>query len=125
MGVIVLVEDQYENARLARRLLEAAGHVVHVAVDGEAGLTAIFDVRPDLVLMDLGLPDIDGQTVIGILRQEASMKHVPLVAFTAYPEQIAHDLGAAYGCSGVISKPIDTRRFVAQVNAFMETSHAE
>lgn len=120
MSVIVLIEDNPQNARLAARLLQHAGHEVVVAEDGEMGLNAVMDgPPPDLVLVDLGLPDLDGQTVVALLRQQPGLDSVPLIAFTAWPESTAHTMALAYGCDGVITKPIDTRAFAGQVEAHL------
>jgi CheY-like chemotaxis protein len=86
-------------------------------------LTTVFSQLPDLVLIDLGLPDIDGQTVIALIRQQPSLQHVALIAFTAWPEDTAHNMAKAYGCDGVITKPIDTRAFVNQIQAYLDGVH--
>lgn len=119
MSTIVLIEDNADNARLAAKLLRRAAHTVFVAEDGETGLMRVFENRPDLVLLDLGLPDVDGQTLIGMLQQEDRLKDVPIIAFTAWPEETAHGMATAYGYDGVIVKPIDTRRFVEQVETYL------
>jgi two-component system cell cycle response regulator DivK len=125
MSLIVLVEDNPHNARLASRLLRKAGHEVIVAQDGEQGLTAILGSQPDLILVDLGLPDIDGQTVVAVLRQQNHLNQVPILIFTAYPEQTAYEMAQAYRCDGVIMKPIDTRYFVGQVDEFLGVRRLE
>ena len=84
------------------------------------GLTTVLDNQPDLILVDLGLPDLDGQTVVAMLRQHCTLKHVPIIAFTAWPESTAREMVRAYGCDGVISKPIDTRQFAQQVGSFIQ-----
>lgn len=120
MSRVVLIEDTPQNAQLAEKLMRKAGLTVIVAEDGEMGLTAIFDEKPDLVLVDLGLPDIDGQTVVALLRQHEEMAGMPIIAFTAYPEATAQEMAEAYGCDGVITKPINTRTFAQQVKDFIE-----
>lgn len=119
MSLIVVIEDNAQNARMAAKLLRNADHKVIVAEDGETGLMSVFENTPDLVLIDLGLPDVDGQTVISLIRQQPSLKDTPLIAFTAWPEATAHNMAKAYGCDGVITKPIDTRKFAAQIAEFM------
>lgn len=120
MAVIVIVEDNAQSGRLAAKLLNNAGHRAILTETGEDGLTTIFEVQPDLVLIDLGLPDIDGQTVIALLQQQPGLAKTRLIAFTAWPEATAHSMARAYGCQGVIVKPIDTRQFVTQVEAFLQ-----
>jgi two-component system, cell cycle response regulator DivK len=119
MPLIVVIEDNHQNARMVTKLLKRAEFEVITAEDGETGLTTVFETQPDLVLIDLGLPDIDGQTVVGVLRQQPNLEHIPLIAFTAWPEDTAHSMASAYGCDGVITKPIDTRAFADQVKAFL------
>lgn len=118
MSMIVLIEDNPENARLVTRLLSRQ-HDVIVANEGESGLTQVFNTVPDLVLCDLGLPDVDGQAIIGMIRQNPLLTNTRVVAFTAYPEETAHEIARAYGCDAVITKPIDTRSFAAQVNTIL------
>lgn len=117
--LIVVIEDNPQSARMAAKLLRVAGNKVIVAQDGEEGLTAVFENNPDLVLIDLGLPDIDGQTVIALIRQQPEQAGIPIVAFTAWPEDTAHDMASKYGCDGVITKPINTRTFAEQVASFL------
>lgn len=119
MALIVIIEDNYQNARLAQKLLHKAGHEVLIAEDGELGLTTVFEENPDLILIDLGLPDIDGQTVVALIRQQGQLDHVPIIAFTAWPEDTAHSMAVAYKCDGVIVKPVNTRTFNDQINRFL------
>jgi two-component system cell cycle response regulator DivK len=120
MSLIVVVEDNVQNARMADKLLRNAGHEVIVAEDGEGGINSVFAHRPDLVLVDLGLPDMDGQTVVAMIRQEPDLETIPIIAFTAYPEDTATSMAEAYGCDGVIVKPINTRTFAQQVEHFLK-----
>jgi two-component system, cell cycle response regulator DivK len=119
MSLIVIIEDNAQSSRLAARLLQRAGHDVLVADDGEMGLTTVLGSHPDLILVDLGLPDIDGQTVVAMLRQQDNLGDVPMIAFTAWPEERAREMAQAYRCDGVITKPIDTRAFAQQVSDFI------
>lgn len=121
MSRIVVIEDNQNNARLADKLLRHAGHDVILAEDGESGLTQVLETQPDLVLIDLGLPDIDGQTVVGMIRQQESLEGTLVIAFTAWPEERAQEMAKAYGCDGVITKPIDTRRFSDQINGYIQS----
>lgn len=119
MARIVLIEDNALNARLAERLLMKAGHTVETLTDGEQGYAHVIENPPDIVLLDLGLPDIDGQTVAALIRQNPALYNLPVVAFTAWPEAMAAEIAEAYGCDGVINKPIDTRRFAQQVESYL------
>jgi len=119
MSLIVVIEDNIDNSRMVAKLLRVADHKVLVAEDGETGLTTVFEHHPDLVLIDLGLPDIDGQTVIALIRQQPELANIPIIAFTAFPPDTAQAMATAYGCHGVITKPIDTRAFVGQIEGFI------
>ncbi len=119
MNLIVIIEDNPDSARLASRILQRAGFEVIVGDEGELGMQIVLGSQPSLILVDLGLPDIDGQTVVAMLRQHQHLDPVPIIAFTAWPEHTAHEMAAAYGCDGIIVKPIDTRRFADQIKAFL------
>jgi len=116
---ILLVEDNKQNALLIRRVLEARDHQVIHAEDGESGLRAAMEEIPELILVDLGLPDIDGQTLVAFFKRTSELKDVPVVAVTAWPEDTAREMAQAYGCDGFISKPINTRTFPDQIAAYI------
>jgi CheY-like chemotaxis protein len=104
------------------RVLEARNHqVIHVS-EGEAGFTKAIEEIPDLILVDLGLPDIDGQTLVTLIKRTPELKEIPVVAVTAWPEETAREMAMAYGCDGFISKPINTRAFPDQIAVFL-TKH--
>jgi two-component system, cell cycle response regulator DivK len=119
MTQIVVIEDNQQNARLAEKLLKQAGYEITLAEDGESGMMAVMEIMPDLVLIDLGLPDVDGQTIVAMMRQQPELAQTPIIAFTAWPEETATEMARAYGCDGVINKPIDTRLFAKQVESFL------
>lgn len=115
----MVIEDNPQNARLVSKLLKRAGHEVLVARDGETALDFVLDARPDLILADLGLPDIEGQVVVSIIARMPHMANVPIIAFTAWPLETVNEMSKAYGCHGVITKPIDTRTFADDVEKFL------
>ena len=119
MKRILMMEDDPHQSRLMRRLLEHAGHEVTIAENGESGLRSALASVPDLILLDMGLPDLDGQTVAGLLKGSSLLANVPIVAVTAWPKDVAAEMAQAYGCDGYISKPIDARRFAEQLAAYM------
>jgi CheY-like chemotaxis protein len=120
MSRIVVIEDNALNARMVDKLLSRAGHDVVLAEDGEIGFNAVLNNQPDLILIDLGLPDIDGQTIIGMLRMEEVLTGVPIIAFTAWPQEAAFEMAQAYGCDGIITKPINTRTFASEINSYLD-----
>ena len=118
MPDILLIEDIADNASLVKRVLGSQGYAVRWAATAEAGLAEAEQQPPELILLDLGLPDIDGQTLVGYLRRVPGVESTPIIAVTAWPEEIARQMVTAYGCNGYISKPIDVRAFINQVNSF-------
>jgi len=124
MTSVVLIEDNQQNARMAEKILKRAGYDVYLASDGETGLELLQDIVVDLILVDLGLPDMDGQTVVALLNQQPSLAGVPIIAFTAWPEATAGQMALAYGCHGVITKPINTRTFADQIADYIATATA-
>lgn len=114
-----MIEDNKQNALLIKRVLEAHQFQVIHASDGETGLSTAETEQPDLILLDLGLPDIDGQTLVTLMKRSDELKDIPLVAVTAWPEDVARTMVTAYGCDGFISKPINTRIFADQVAEFL------
>jgi CheY-like chemotaxis protein len=123
LPTILLIEDNPNNARIIRRVLEQHDYAFLHAEDGETGLGMALAHQPDLILLDLGLPDVDGQTVAAWLKQNDTLRDVPLVVVTAWPSETAGQMIAAYGCQGYIPKPIDTRQFPAQIAAFLTAAH--
>jgi two-component system cell cycle response regulator DivK len=120
MLTILLIEDYADSARLVRRALEPYGYRLLHAEDGESGLRMAQEERPDLILLDMGLPDVEGQTLAGLLKRQAGLASVPLVALTAWPAATARDMARAYGCDDYISKPIDMHTFPQQVARHLE-----
>lgn len=118
---ILVVEDDPQNLYLFRFLLERAGHEVIPAGDGEEALEVARTSDPDLVLMDILLPRMDGYEATRRLRAEMG-DELPIVALTAYSMKGDRDSIMAAGCVGYISKPIDPGRFVEQVESFLEAS---
>ncbi len=118
MHAILLIEDIADNAALVKRVLNSQGYVVTWAETAEGGLAAAEQNPPDMILLDLGLPDIDGQTLVGYLRQLPGLAATPIVAVTAWPEETARMMVSAYGCNGYVSKPIDVPAFINLVNSY-------
>jgi CheY-like chemotaxis protein len=122
---IVMIEDNPNNAMLVRRMLEPTQFELQHAWDGESGLQLVMEQQPDLILLDLGLPDVDGQTLASFIRRIPELANVPMIAITAWPEETAREMVRAYGCDGYIPKPIDTRTFVAKIMAYFQDEAAD
>lgn len=122
MKRILLIEDSVENTILVERVLEASGYELLHAASGELGIQMAVEQSPDMVLIDIGLPDIDGHTVLTLLRQVSELDSVPLVAITAWPADIAQEMCQRYGYDGVIIKPISVRAFPKQIAEFFASN---
>lgn len=119
MKTILQIEDNFANKRLVERVLEAHGYRLLHAADGRSGIDLALQEHPDLILLDMGLPDMDGQTLVAILRDAAELAHTPIVALTAWPEVTAAQMAAKYGCDGCITKPINVAEFAKQIAAYL------
>jgi signal transduction histidine kinase len=116
MPRVLHIEDDPRNRLLVRKLLTADGLEVIDAADGLEGVRLAISQRPDMVLVDLNIPQLDGYEVTLRLRGEASLGRVPIVAITAEGER---DTSFAVGCDGFIQKPIDARNFARQVRSYL------
>ena len=117
---ILLVEDTAANRALAVKLLRAAGHEVIEAADGAAGVRAAQTRQPDLVLMDLALPGVDGWEALRRLRADERTRGLRIVALTAHAMAGARDDTLAAGFDGYLSKPIEVQTFAATVSRYLE-----
>ena len=118
-GRILLVEDNPQNRRLAQFLLKSKGYIVYEATTGEQALELARTQRPDLILMDLQLPGLDGFAVTRMLKTDAATRDIPVVAMTAYAMKGDREKALAEGCDGYIAKPIDTREFPMTVRRYL------
>jgi two-component system cell cycle response regulator DivK len=114
---VLVVDDCDLNVELARFVLGADHFVVASAADAMQALEAIRDFGPDLILMDIQLPGVDGLTLTRMLKADPATRHVVIVAFTSYAMQGDEARMRAAGCDGYLSKPIDVARFAAEVRA--------
>jgi len=117
MAKILVVEDNPDNMVLTVMLLESVGHIVLMAVDAEAGLTMARAERPDLILMDIQLPGMDGLAATAILKQDPSTRAMPVLALTALAMKGDEERIRAAGCDGYIAKPIGIQDFLATIAA--------
>ena len=112
---IVLVEDNPQVARLIEKILRPYDcHITHAA-DAENGIWWVESIQPDLVLLDIELPDMKGEVVALRLSQQDHTQHIPIIAVTANPSVAIQHMAISSGCREVITKPIDTREFPHQV----------
>jgi signal transduction histidine kinase len=116
MARILHIEDDPRNRLLVRKLLAADGHEVIDAADGLEGVRFALNQRPDLVLVDLNIPGLDGYEVTLRLRSDEALRGVPIIAITAEGDR---DTSFAVGCDGFMQKPIDARKFAWQVGQYL------
>jgi len=121
---ILIVEDNLMNLELATDLLEVSGYVVIQAETAEEGIKLARAESPDLVLMDISLPGMDGLEATGILKQDPTTKDITVIALTAHAMKGDEEKALAAGCSGYITKPIDTREFPKAVARFIDSPGA-
>ncbi len=117
--VILYIEDNADNRKLVSRVLKAAGFVVFGATDGITGLQFIARQIPDLILLDINLPIIDGYEVATQLRRQKELDNTPIVALTANVMQQDREKSAAAGCNGYIQKPIDVDSLPGQIRSYL------
>ena len=119
MSRILIVEDNPDNMTLTVLLLESAGHTVLSAVDAEAGLTLAQAEQPDLILMDIQLPGMDGLEATALLKRDEATRAIPVLALTALAMKGDEERIRAAGCDGYIAKPIGIKDFLKTVSAHL------
>jgi two-component system, cell cycle response regulator DivK len=117
MAKVLIVEDNPANMALAIFLLQSAGHNVLSATDAEAGLTMARDEQPNLILMDIQLPGMDGLEATAQLKREEATRAIPVIALTALAMKGDEERIRAAGCDGYIAKPIRYQDFLATLDA--------
>lgn len=119
MARILYIEDNQSNRLLVLRVLQAEGHTMLEADSGREGIALARRERPDLVLVDINMPDMDGYEVASRLRQMPELRDMPIVAVTAKVLRGDRERSIAAGCDGYIQKPLDVDLLPSQVEAFL------
>jgi two-component system, cell cycle response regulator DivK len=119
MARILIVEDNPANMRLATFLLQSAGHTVLSAPNAEVGLTMARNEQPQMILMDIQLPGMDGLEATGLLKRDDATHDIPVIALTALAMNGDEERIRAAGCDGYIAKPLAYRDFLAVVAAHL------
>jgi two-component system cell cycle response regulator DivK len=115
MAKVLIIEDNAANMTLATFLLQSAGHSVLSATDAETGLTLARGEQPDLILMDIQLPRMDGLEATALLKAEPSTRDIPVIALTALAMKGDEERIRAAGCDGYIAKPLAYKDFLATI----------
>jgi CheY-like chemotaxis protein len=117
---ILLIEDNEVNRRLAGFLLRSQGYQVIEATTAQAAFDMIRDNRPDLIVMDIQLPGMDGLEATAKLKAEPATANIPVIAVTSYAMAGDRDKALAAGCSGYVTKPIDKTIFLAEISRHLK-----
>ena len=116
MKKILVVDDNDTNLYLIRFILQKAGHEVIEAKDGLEGVKLALEENPDLVIMDIQLPGIDGHEATRRIRGKKSEEELPIIALTSFAMPVDKELSLAAGCNSYLTKPIDTRSFLKEID---------
>ena len=119
MPRILLVEDNEMNRDMLSRRLQHKGYSVLIAVDGEQGLSTAYSEMPDLILMDISLPFIDGYEVTRRLKANPRTKHIPVIALTAHALLTDRDKAMKAGCNDYDTKPVDFSRLTEKIETLL------
>jgi len=116
---ILVIEDQEDNRRILRDLLTSAGYEVIEAVTGEEGGAMAETHRPDLILMDIQLPDLDGYEATRRIKANPALRHIPLIAVTSYALSGDDVKALEAGCDGYVAKPFSPRALLAKIREYL------
>ena len=124
MARILIVEDNVANMKLAKLLLTHAGHSVLVAVDAESGLAIARADHPDLILMDIQLPDMDGLAATALLKKNPATAAIPIIALTALAMKVDRDKSREAGCDAYIARPLRYQELYASIDSLLSKKSA-
>ena len=120
MPKILLIEDIADNASLVKRAVKAKNFEFIWAKNATEGIKIALEEIPDLILLDLGLPDVDGQTLSTWIREEKTLWEIPIIVMTAWPEKTAQQTVEAYQLDGYIAKPFNLKEFWKIIGSFIQ-----
>ena len=116
---ILVVEDQEDNRRILRDLLTSLGYALIEALTGEEGVTMAETHRPDLILMDIQLPVMDGYEATRRIKADPSLRSIPIIAVTSYALSGDEEKARAAGCNDFVPKPYSPRQLLAKIREFL------
>jgi CheY-like chemotaxis protein len=117
---ILIAEDNEANLALVEYLLRAAGHRTVAATDGLEAVRLARQIRPDLVICDLQMPEVDGYSVLAQVREDPTLREMPVIALTAFSRRIDRTTALVAGFDGYLSKPIDPEVFIEEVEQYLK-----
>ena len=120
---VLYIEDNPHNRRLVRRTLERRGYAIVEAVDGLSGLEMVRELKPPLVLLDIGLPKMDGMEVVSHIKADEALNHIPVIALTASAMRGDRERFLEAGCDDYLSKPIQVLELLDKVNQYYPRVH--
>ena len=121
MARILVIEDNPANMKLAMLLLHRAGHTTMSAVDAENGMAQARTEQPDLILMDIQLPEMDGLTATALLKKDDRTAHIPVIALTALAMKADEEKSQTAGCDAYIAKPLNYRELFDAIDRLLLT----
>lgn len=119
MARILLIEDNELNRDMLSRRLIRRGHEITTAFDGPAGIASATETRPDLILMDISLPGMDGWEATKVLRSQAETAAIPIIALTAHAMETDRQRSFEVGCNDFDTKPVDLARLLVKIDALL------
>lgn len=122
---VLIIEDNERNRYLASFILEKNNYLVTAAIDGLSGIEKALSTKPDIILLDIQLPGMNGYEVAKALREKAELKNSTIIAVTSYAMLGDREKALASGCDGYIEKPIDPETFVSSIEGFRQSATAK
>jgi CheY-like chemotaxis protein len=122
---VLVIEDNEMNMKLVKALLQRGQFNILEAIDAESGIRLAQEQGPDLILMDVHLPGMDGLSATRIIKEDPALKHIPVIALTSYAMQGDATKALEAGCDGYITKPIDTRGFLNTIRKIIREGYEE
>lgn len=119
MAKVLYIEDIQDNITLVEKIVKSRGHEFMFAKSAEAGLELAVNTTPDLILLDLGLPDADGQTLSVWLKGNPALSSIPIIVLTAWPEEVARQTVQAYDLNGYLCKPFAMPELVKMIDSVL------
>jgi two-component system cell cycle response regulator DivK len=120
MAKILYIEDIQDNITLVEKIVKSRGHEFMSAQSAEMGLEMAVNTTPDLILLDLGLPDADGQTLSVWLKGNPTLNSIPIIVLTAWPEEVARQTVNAYDLNGFLCKPFAMPDLIKMIDSALE-----